>query len=516
MNFSMKTFIDKRPNIWLAGLVIVIISILFTAGCSTAPDPETTPTDFPREPFSARAESADGTVVEWSGFVNGYQPGENGEFEITIKNQTDQIWNGRLCLNLITKESTPLINTLHQQDFNLEPGVGFSDTIVVQIPKGLEDGTYGLSAVAQRPAGAMVNTVSIQIGSESAENQEFTQSQMDASLEACPPLDPSAQLVARARYDLGKKLGIELEEISAQQVESTEFQDASLGVPEEGQMYAQVITPGWIIDLTAEGDTYRYHAAGDRVVLVPEESTSLPERDSLILPEDGARVTLPLHILAQIPAGEEQIKAVLRWEDGTELTNQFTTLQIADNKRFLVGSLDWVTEGQPPEPKTSRAVLTLENSSGDVLSGRDLAVLQDGHPDTELINLYWLLGENLVSEQRYIVKGDEIERTAVEELLWGPPPRNLAGFRTALPTPEEVMNYPGRQPNWGYRVELLGLTIEDGTATVNFSREIQAYGGGSARVQAIRDQITRTLTQFESIDEVVIAVEGETESVLQP
>ncbi len=516
MNFSMKTFIDKRPNIWLAGLVIVIISILFTAGCSTVPDPESTPTDFPRESFSARAESEDGTIVEWSGFVNGYQPGQKGEFEITIKNQTDLVWNGRLCLNLITKDSTPLINTLHQQDFNLEPGVGFSDTVVVQIPEGLEDGTYGLSTVAQRPSGPMVDTVSIQVGRGSTENIEFTQNEMDASLAACPSLDPSAQLVSQARAHLAEKLGIKLEEVSVQNVEKTEFPDASLGVPEEGQMYAQVITPGYIIDLTAQGDTYRYHAAENRLVPVPEENTFLPERDILILPEDGARVTLPLHILAQIPSGAEQIKAVLRWEDGTELSKQIDTNQISENTSIIISSLDWDSEGQPPQPLTSRAVLILENSSAEILSGRDLAVLQGGSPDTELIDLYWLLGEKLESEQRYVVKNDEIERSAVEELLWGPPPRNLAGFRTALPSPEEVLNYPGRQPDWGFRVELLGLTIENGTATVNFSREMQAYGGGSARVTAIRDQITRTLTQFDTVDEVVIAVEGETEGVLQP
>ncbi|MBS3753933.1 MAG: GerMN domain-containing protein, partial [Anaerolineales bacterium] len=65
-------------------------------------------------------------------------------------------------------------------------------------------------------------------------------------------------------------------------------------------------------------------------------------------------------------------------------------------------------------------------------------------------------------------------------------------------------------------VELLGLTIDGGTATVNFSQEMKAYGGGSARVQTIREQITRTLTQFPSVDEVIIAVAGETEGVLQP
>jgi spore germination protein GerM len=45
---------------------------------------------------------------------------------------------------------------------------------------------------------------------------------------------------------------------------------------------------------------------------------------------------------------------------------------------------------------------------------------------------------------------------------------------------------------------------------------MQAYGGGSARVDMIRQQITQTLKQFPTVNEVRIAIEGETEGVLQP
>jgi hypothetical protein len=51
---------------------------------------------------------------------------------------------------------------------------------------------------------------------------------------------------------------------------SAEFPDASLGVPEPGKTYAQVVTPGYIVELLLEdGQTYEYHASGERVVLVP-------------------------------------------------------------------------------------------------------------------------------------------------------------------------------------------------------------------------------------------------------
>jgi hypothetical protein len=63
------------------------------------------------------------------------------------------------------------------------------------------------------------------------------------------------------------------------------------------------------------------------------------------------------------------------------------------------------------------------------------------------------------------------------------------GFATAIPTPKDVLAYPGREAEWSARVTLRGLTIEDGVATADFSQELRAYGGGSARVWAIREQV---------------------------
>jgi spore germination protein GerM len=65
-------------------------------------------------------------------------------------------------------------------------------------------------------------------------------------------------------------------------------------------------------------------------------------------------------------------------------------------------------------------------------------------------------------------------------------------------------------------VTLRSLTITNGVATADFSRELQAYGGGSLRVMLIRQQISRTLLQFPTVRLVRIAVEGQEEGVLEP
>jgi hypothetical protein len=78
-------------------------------------------------------------------------------------------------------------------------------------------------------------------------------------------------LVRTAMVDLEARLEIGLDDISVAEVTETEFSDASLGVPEPGQSYAQVITPGYIIMLQVQDEVYKYHAAEDRVVYAQEE-----------------------------------------------------------------------------------------------------------------------------------------------------------------------------------------------------------------------------------------------------
>jgi hypothetical protein len=95
------------------------------------------------------------------------------------------------------------------------------------------------------------------------------------------PQEPSAEmpvvpagaetLVDLARADLAQQLGEKAEGITLLSVESAEFPDASLGVPEPDRMYAQVITPGYVIRLGVGDTVHTYHGSGDRVVLASED-----------------------------------------------------------------------------------------------------------------------------------------------------------------------------------------------------------------------------------------------------
>ncbi len=74
-------------------------------------------------------------------------------------------------------------------------------------------------------------------------------------------------LVAMARADMTRRLSIQDAAISLVNVEEREWPDASLGCAKPGVMYAQVITPGYLIVLSANGKQYEYHTSTRNVIL---------------------------------------------------------------------------------------------------------------------------------------------------------------------------------------------------------------------------------------------------------
>lgn len=66
------------------------------------------------------------------------------------------------------------------------------------------------------------------------------------------------EVVEAVKADLASRLNMDQEEITVVSVESRDWEDASLGCPEEGEMYAQVITHGFQIILEADGTQYDY------------------------------------------------------------------------------------------------------------------------------------------------------------------------------------------------------------------------------------------------------------------
>lgn len=113
------------------------------------------------------------------------------------------------------------------------------------------------------------------------------------------------------------------------------------------------------------------------------------------------------------------------------------------------------------------------------------------------------------------LEGQEVEMVPVPRSV--PAETPAKGSLEALlegPTAEEQERGLLSEIPEGTRLE--GIHLEDGTARVAFSPELDRNVAGSMRVTTIRSQIEETLRQFPNIQKVVIEVEGRTEDVLQP
>ena len=87
-----------------------------------------------------------------------------------------------------------------------------------------------------------------------------------AMVEIAPQIvveDPLSRLVERATEDLMQATSAASDEITVVSTEEVEWSDTSLGCPEPDGMYAQMITPGYLIVLEAGGESYKYHTSTD-------------------------------------------------------------------------------------------------------------------------------------------------------------------------------------------------------------------------------------------------------------
>jgi hypothetical protein len=79
------------------------------------------------------------------------------------------------------------------------------------------------------------------------------------------------ELFILSRDDLSQRFGVNPDLVKIQTIESVEWSDSSLGNPQPGEVYSQVITPGFRMLLEVDGSVYLYHTSMDRVVFVESE-----------------------------------------------------------------------------------------------------------------------------------------------------------------------------------------------------------------------------------------------------
>ncbi|MDA1215619.1 MAG: hypothetical protein O2812_01920 [Chloroflexi bacterium] len=79
-------------------------------------------------------------------------------------------------------------------------------------------------------------------------------------------------MVTLAREDLAGLLGIDVGDVSVLSIEPVEWPDTSLGNPQPGLFYLQVITPGYKLILEGADFPYTYHTDLNQHVELVNES----------------------------------------------------------------------------------------------------------------------------------------------------------------------------------------------------------------------------------------------------
>ena len=70
--------------------------------------------------------------------------------------------------------------------------------------------------------------------------------------------------VTQARQDLAKRLNLPEANIEVVEAKTIVWPDSSLGCPQPGMMYAQVLQDGLLIVLRANQKLYEYHSGGNQ------------------------------------------------------------------------------------------------------------------------------------------------------------------------------------------------------------------------------------------------------------
>lgn len=91
----------------------------------------------------------------------------------------------------------------------------------------------------------------------------------DASQQPSTPAPPPSgvaadALVVQALVDLAGRLGVDPADVALASIQQVTWPDGSLGCPQEGMLYPQVLTQGSRIVLESGGKRYAYHSGGGR------------------------------------------------------------------------------------------------------------------------------------------------------------------------------------------------------------------------------------------------------------
>ena len=103
-------------------------------------------------------------------------------------------------------------------------------------------------------------------------------------------------MVDQAKEDLAQRLNISTAEIELLSFEAKVWSDSSLGCPQPGMRYLQVLSEGYLIRLSAGDQTYNYHGGGNRAPFLcqqPGPKTVITKQAPIDIKEVATKIVPP-------------------------------------------------------------------------------------------------------------------------------------------------------------------------------------------------------------------------------
>jgi hypothetical protein len=82
----------------------------------------------------------------------------------------------------------------------------------------------------------------------------------------------AASVVEAAMSDATAHLGVSRDQLHVDQVQAHQWPDSSLGCPQPGQLYSQIVTPGYLVVISGSGKQLEYHTDARSHVTLCQES----------------------------------------------------------------------------------------------------------------------------------------------------------------------------------------------------------------------------------------------------
>src|SRR5829696_4504288 len=159
----------------------------------------------------------------------------------------------------LTREQSLLVARLSES-----LGVPVED-IRVAVTEAIDwpDGCLGIQKIGVMCTQAVVPGFRFVLEVEGKQYEFHTNKDMSVILPVEEPTIAAGPAESTVIKQLAANLGLQASDVSVVSSKIVEFGDACLGVAQEGVSCAQVVTPGLIIVLEADGVQYEYHTSAD-------------------------------------------------------------------------------------------------------------------------------------------------------------------------------------------------------------------------------------------------------------